>query len=446
MSEFCCRFDAKLDTTDGVQALTDSGPPVKPGKFFYGWTIVAVGFLAHIASAFTISSTLSVFLKPLSSDLGVSRGVFSLVRSGEVLIGAVAAPLVGTLLDRHGCRGLMAVGGVFAGFGLLLLGQVRDFWQFVAVRWLVMIPGDTLMGNMVVNVTISRWFIRMRGRALAFAGMGHGLAKVLMPLCAASLIAYAGWRGAWVVFGLLTLLLVVGPSLIFMRRRPEDIGLLPDGRLAAENGATAPDSHGKKSHPTASDDAEWTRREALRTPAFWLIVITFGVAHIGVSGLNLHVFSFVSDQGHPATVAALVMSTIAIMQFSTPIVWGLWAERVNIGRVIMAKFLIQAVGISWALYDSSVVSLYAGFFIYGIGMGGTSILSELIWANYFGRVSLGKIRGLGSLVTHGFSAGGPPFFGFLFDATQSYKLSFSIFIGLLFFSALLSLFLRPPVK
>ncbi|MGZ8533242.1 MAG: hypothetical protein ACXWYM_21970, partial [Candidatus Binatia bacterium] len=91
-----------------MQALTDSGPPIKPAKFFYGWTIVAVGFLAHIASAFTISSTLSVFLKPLSSELGVSRGVFSLVRSGEVLIGAVAAPLVGTLLDRHGCRGLMA--------------------------------------------------------------------------------------------------------------------------------------------------------------------------------------------------------------------------------------------------------------------------------------------------------------------------------------------------
>ena len=431
-----------------MQALTDSEPPIKQAKLFYGWTIVAVGFLAHIASAFTISSTLSVFLKPLSSDLGVSRGVFSLVRSGEVLIGALAAPLVGTLLDRHGCRGLMAVGGVFAGLGLLLLGQVRDFWQFLAVRWVVMIPGDTLMGNMVVNVTISRWFIRMRGRALAIAGMGHGLAKVLMPLCAASLIAYAGWRGAWVVFGLLTLVLVVGPSLVFMRRRPEDIGLLPDGKLAAgnESGGTTQDTHGKKGNRALTDDVDWTRREALRTPAFWLIVTTFGVAHVGVSGLNLHVFSFVSDQGHPPTVAALVMSTIAIMQFSTPIVWGLCAERINIGRVIMAKFVIQAVGISWALYSPGLFSLYAGFFIYGIGMGGTAILAELIWANYFGRVSLGKIRGLGSLVTHGFSAGGPPFFGFLFDATQSYTLSFSIFIGLLFFSAVLSLFLVPPRK
>jgi MFS family permease len=409
--------------------------------------IVAVGFLAHIASAFSISSTLSVFLKPLSSDLGVSRGVFSLIRSGEVLIGAVAAPLVGTLIDRHGGKWLMAAGGVVSGIGFLLLGQARDFWQFLLFRWLLISPGDSFMGQMVVNVSISRWFVRMRGRALALAGMGHGLAKVAMPLLAASLIAYAGWRGAWAVFGLLTLGLVVGPALLFMRRRPEDMGLLPDGRSHDEHdsGAAATKAGSARARSAIADVA-WSRSEALRTPAFWLIVTTFGVAHVGVSGLNLHVFSFVSDQGHPAMVAALVMSTIALMQFSTPIVWGLLAERSDIGRLIMAKFLIQAAGILLALSSPGVLSLYAGFFLYGIGMGGTSILAEMIWANYFGRISLGKIRGMGSFFTHAFSAGGPPFFGFLFDATQSYFLSFSIFIGLLFASALLSLFLRPPKK
>jgi MFS family permease len=417
-------------------------------KFFYGWIIVAVGFLAHIASAFSISSTLSVFLKPLSQDLGLSRGVFSLIRSGEILIGAAAAPMVGTLLDRYGGRWLIAAGGLISGLGFLLLGQARDFWQFMFVRWLLVSPGDTLMGSMVVNVSISQWFVRMRGRALALAGMGHGLAKVCMPVAAASLILYAGWRGAWIVFGLVTLVLVVGPSLLFMRRRPEDMGLLPDGRSDAQQETSRPANKAEsiKSGPSARSDFLWTRREALGTSAFWLIVITFGVSHVGVTGLNLHVFSFVSDQGHPAMVAALVMSIIAIMQFSTPMVWGLLAERVNVARLIMAKFVIQAVGILLALSDPGLVSLYAGFFLYGIGMGGTAILAEIIWANYFGRVSLGKIRGMGSLFTSAFSAGGPPFFGLLFDYTQSYNLSFSIFIGMLFASAFLSLLLRPPTK
>ena len=145
-------------------------------------------------------------------------------------------------------------------------------------------------------------------------------------------------------------------------------------------------------------------------------------------------------------VAALVMSIIAVMQFSTPMAWGLLAERMNVARLIMAKFTIQAAGILLALSDPSLLSLYMGFFLYGIGMGGTSILAEMIWASYFGRHSLGKIRGMGSLITSAFSAGGPPFFGLLFDATQSYNLSFSIFIGMLFASAGLSLLLRAPKK
>jgi MFS family permease len=416
-------------------------------KIFYGWVIVAVGFLAHIASAFSISSTLSVFLKPLSQDLGISRGVFSLIRSGEILVGAVAAPLVGSLLDRHGGRWLIAAGGLVSGAGFLLLGQARDFWQFAIVRWLFISPGDTLMGSMVVNVSISQWFVRIRGRALALAGMGHGLAKVCMPLLAASLILYIGWRGAWAAFGVATLALVVGPSILLMRRRPEDMGLLPDGNSMGESESVPADQSNKlNARRRPAEEVTWSRGEALRTRAFWLIVTTFGVAHVGVTGLNLHVFSYVSDQGHSAMVAALVMSIIAVMQFSTPMVWGVLAERANVARLIMAKFLIQAFGILLALSDPGVVSLYAGFFLYGIGMGGTSILAEMIWANYFGRISLGRIRGMGSLITSAFSAGGPPFFGLLFDATQSYSLSFSIFIAMLFASAFLSLFLRAPAK
>ena len=342
----------------------------------------------------------------------------------------------------------MTIGGLVSGAGFLLLGQARDFWQFLLVRWLLVSPGDALMGGMVVNVTIARWFVRMRGRALALAGMGHGLAKVGMPLVAAWLILHMGWRTAWAIFGLVTLALVVGPSWLFMRRRPEDMGLLPDGGSPAqkESGASRHELGSARARRSAIADVDWGRREAMRTPAFWLIITTFGVAQVGVTGLNLHVFAFVSDQGHPEMVAALVMSIIASMQMSTPIVWGFLAERWNIARLIMAKFLIQATGISLALSGPGLFSLYAGFFLYGIGMGGTSILSEMIWANYFGRISLGKIRGIGSLFTSAFAASGPPFFGLLFDATQSYFLSFSIFIGMLTASVFLSLFLRPPRK
>ena len=259
----------------------------------------------------------------------------------------------------------MVTGGLVSGVGFLLLGRARNFWQFMLLRWLLVSPGDALMGQMVVNVSISRWFIRMRGRALALAGMGHSLTKVVMPLFAASLIVAIGWRATWAVFGVLTLVLVVAPSLFLMHRRPEDLGLLPDGRSPDQEDSAAPaDPAGSaKAHRSAIADVAWSRREALGTPAFWLIVTTFGVAGVGITGLNLHVFAFVSDQGHPALVAAAVLSIIAFMQFSTPIAWGLLTERWDIARLIMAKFLIQAAGLWWALSVPGLFSLYGGFFL-----------------------------------------------------------------------------------
>jgi hypothetical protein len=140
--------------------------PKTQTKLFYGWYIVAVGFLSHVACAFHMSSTLSVFLKPLTEDLSVSRGLFSLLRSGEILIGAGMAPLIGPLVDRYGGRWLMAGGALVAGSGFVLLSQVSSFWQFFALRWILITIGGVFMCHMVVSVTISRRgsLLRLRAR------------------------------------------------------------------------------------------------------------------------------------------------------------------------------------------------------------------------------------------------------------------------------------------
>ena len=180
---------------------------------FYGWYIVGVGFLANVASSFALASTLSIFLKPLTSELAVSRGVFSLLRSGEGIIGACLAPLVGTLVDRYGGRWLMAIGTTIVGIGYFFLGHVDSFSQFAAIRLALVSFGDAIMGYMVVNVVISQWFVRRRGRALAFTSMGVGFAKVCMPVVAAWLLLTLGWRQTWTVFGVLTIALLVLPAL-----------------------------------------------------------------------------------------------------------------------------------------------------------------------------------------------------------------------------------------
>jgi MFS family permease len=419
-------------------------PSPKP-RFFYGWYIVGVGFLSHLACAFHMSSTLSVFLKPLTEDLAVSRGLFSLLRSGEILIGAALAPLVGPLVDRYGGRWLMAGGALVAGAGFMLLSQVSSYWQFLFLRWSFIAIGGVFMCHMVVSVTISRWFVRRRGRAIAIASLGQGLSKVCIPPLTAMLFVWLGWRWTWSAFGMITLILIVVPALIFMRRSPEDMGLKPDGDERDLHDRTRDASRtADVGSALAADEILWHWREVIRTDTFWIVCFIYGMVNVGIAGLNLHVFAYVTDIGFSTAVGATVLSVIAATQLGATLLWGFLGERMDIRHSSLLMFLIQAAGLGLALAASEAWLLYAGFLLYGAGLGGGWVLQELIWAHYFGRLSLGAVRGAGILVTHAFGAAGAPFFGFVYDATGSYTSSFVSFIFALGLSALLSLIVRTP--
>ena len=413
-------------------------------KFFYGWYIVGVGILANIAGTFAFSSTLSIFLKPITEELGVSRGAFSLIRTFEIGVAALVVPLLGPWLDKHGGRSVLVLGVLMESTGLLLSSLVQSFWQFVVVRCSLVIAGEALLGSLVINVTIAQWFVRKRGRAMGIANLGTGIAKFSIPLCAASLFVLIGWRKTWAVFGILAPVLVVLPALIFLRRRPEDVGLRPDGEAPPESfKALATQRLGDDSQAGAPE-ATWTRGQALRLPTFWLLVATFGIASVGIAGLNLHIYSYVTDIGYSPLVAASFMSTIAVTQLGSTLIWGMLADKFDIRRVSCIQFLIQGVGLITAITSSRIETTYIGFFLYGTGLAGSFVLREVIWANFFGRNSLGTVRGLSLFFSNLFAASGAPFFGFLHDVTGSYNLSFTIFSCALFTSSLLILLAKQP--
>ena len=420
------------------------GSAIQP-RFFYGWYIVAVGILVNIAGTFAFSSTLSIFLKPITEELGVTRGAFSLIRTFEIGVAALIVPTLGSWIDRHGGRGVLVLGVLMEGAGLLLSSLVQSFWQFVVVRCSLVIAGEALLGSLVINVTIAQWFVRKRGRAMGIANLGTGVAKLGIPIAAASLFVLVGWRHTWAIFGIIAPLLVVAPALIFVRRQPEDLGLRPDGDAPlapAVSRQTIEES--PKESAQNSNEAVWTRAQAIRLPTFWVLVITFGIASVGIAGLNLHIFSYVTDIGHSPLVAASFMSTIAITQLVSTLVWGMLADKFDIRKVSCIQFLIQGVGLITAITSRQIHITYLGFFLYGTGLAGSFVLREVIWANFFGRNSLGTVRGLSMLFSHLFAASGAPFFGFLHDRTGSYDLSFILFSCALFTSAFLVLLAKKP--
>jgi sugar phosphate permease len=298
-----------------------------------------------------------------------------------------------------------------------------------------------------MNVTIAQWFVRKRGRAMGIANLGTGVAKFTIPLCAASLFVLVGWRSTWAIFGIIAPLLVVVPALIFMHRKPEDIGLRPDGEPPLQSPDILPaagQTRSTEQRRSLPAETSWSRSEVIQLPTFWLLVVTFGIASVGIAGLNLHIFSYVTDIGYSPLIAASFMSTIALTQLGSTLVWGILADRFDIRKVSCVQFMIQGVGLVVAISSADILLVYAGFFLYGTGLAGSFVLREVIWANFFGRVSLGTVRGLSLFFSNLFAASGAPFFGFLHDRMGSYNLSFTIFSCALFTSSLLILLAKPP--
>lgn len=410
-------------------------------RIFHGWYIVAVAFLAQFTTGGLQAYTLGVFMKPITEELGWTRGAISGVQTAGTVVNGLFAVFIGGILDRRGGRALMLFGAVLSGIGFVALSLMRDIWHFYFIRGMLIAIGNLCLGNLVANVAVSNWFIRKRGRALAIAAMGVPFGGVVLTPLSQMLIDGVGWRNAWVILGAMVWVVMIVPTALFIRRRPEDVGLRPDG-----DPSTGPDERKLSASQIAAmkADVEWTTAQAARTPALWMIMIAFGLAHMGLSALTIHIVPYVSDIGFTVAMAAGAQSVQGMSSMTTKLVWGLLLERFDIRVVSIASFICSAVGVVLLLEANSIELVYLSIVIFGAGMGGLGPIQEVVWANYFGRISLGAVRRIGAPMVMVFGAVGPLLAGLVYDATESYRVAFIALTGAYVVAGVLMLLLRPP--
>ena len=305
----------------------------------------------------------------------------------------------------------------------------------------MLVVGAAMVGNLVVNVTLSKWWVEKRGRMVGFAAMGVSGAGVLLPQVLTPVVDEWGWRVGWQVLAAICVVLLF-PAAWVMRGTPEESGLNPDGKTDEEMASPAGD------RVRADFANSLTRSEALRTPAFYQIVVAFGVSGVGLGTILFTTIPFTTDAGFSRTVAAFMLSfAVALPAALIKPVWGWGMDRASAKILAASSFVIAAFGVVvvvLAAQAGSVIILGVGFVLVGMGLGGQIPIQEVIWGSYFGRRYLGAVRSVAMPFALFFGAGGPLAVQVYFDHVGDYYGAFYGVGALWLTAALLVLLVQRP--
>jgi len=400
--------------------------------FFYGWVILGCVCCAGFSRQGGAVSTLTIFVEPMTRQFGWSRTAISGAVSLGGLLAALSAPALGRLLDRQGARAVLCWAILLTGLanvGLSAAGSLLTFYAlFCIARMNFAGPFD-----LGIYGAVNNWFVARRSLTTAIATLAQMLGLVVLPLIAQFGIALGGWRAGWLAVGFAVLAVGLVPTWFLLVGAPEEIGLVPDRHITPAGGSTA-----------LPPEPSFTRAEALRTPAFWLLTLFTLLAYPVQAGVSLHQAPFLIERGLSPVIAASVVSMFSLMSSAASLAFGFFPRSLPVRYALALIALLQCAGVLVLLGVHAPVRAYLGAVAYGAGIGGLMTMLPIAWANYYGRRSYGAIRGLALTGQVLAQAAGPLLSGVLRDRTGSYDLSLECFAAISALAVLAALAAWPP--
>ena len=401
--------------------------------FFYGWVILACLCCAGFSRQGPAVATLSVFVEPLTREFGWSRTALSGAVSLGGILAALSSPLIGPILDRHGSRIALCLAVLVTGVAMILLSLTQSLLVFyllfcvARMNW----AGPFDLG---IYGAVNNWFIDRRAFATSIATVAQLIGLVVMPLIAQLAMRQHGWRAGWLAIGSVTLLVGFLPVWLLMVRRPEDLGLRPDRSSASQTAGAVASYH----------EPNFSRKEAIRTSAFWLLLLYTILVYPVQAGVSLHQAAHLIERGINPTIAATVVSTFSLMSAVASISCGFLPRSLPIRYPLALIGLSLTAGTLLMLGISTARQAYIAASFFGFGLGGLLTLLPIAWADYFGRANFAAIRGGALSVQVVAQAAGPLLSGALHDWTGSYLRSLQCFAVLSGLSVLAALTARRP--
>jgi MFS family permease len=382
-------------------------------RLFYGWYMVAGLATVSLVSVNMAGISLGFFVRPMQDELEISDAYFGWAQSARLIGFGVSSYFIGRILDRYGARWPLVVAGILAGVLVVLLATIQAGWQFVVLFVFIGAIGMQGGGNLYASVPIARWFRRNRGKAMSTVFLGIPAGIFLIPIVT-YLITNTGWRATFVATGIFGGIVVVLVAAFVIRRSPEDMGLGPDGDPLdgpADDRADAP-------RPAA--EYSWTRQQALRSSAFWRLVLVYGFLFLAMSTVSLFRTPYFEDQGVSRQMIGFAFSAEAVASVLAAIPAGWALDRYQIRYVASIPLLVMVLAVFATMAASNAWQVFLATCLFGVGAASSSVANNVIWPDYFGSLHIGAIRGRAMLGVYLFSAAGSPFAGFIKDTTGSY--------------------------
>ena len=405
---------------------------------FYGWIVLACLCCAGFARQGPAVATLSIFVEPLTREFGWSRTALSGAVSLGGVLAALVAPLIGPVLDRQGSRLVLCAAVLVNGIALMLLsltGSLGVFYLlFCVARMNWAAPFDLGLYGALNN-----WFVRRRAFASSVATLAQQVGLVAMPLIAQLAMLQQGWRAGWLAIGATTLVVGLVPTWLLMVRRPEDLGLVPDGMAAPTEGEA-----GAVIARSAAAEPAFSRRQALGTASFWLLLLYTALVFPVQAGVSLHQAPYLIECGIDPTIAATIVGTFSALSAVATVACGALPRAMPIRYPLAATGAILTLGILLMLGIRSAGQGYLAASVFGFGLGALLTLLPVAWADYFGRTHFGAIRGIALSAQVLAQAAGPLLSGVLRDMTGDYQLALQCFAGLAALSVVAALTARQP--
>ena len=404
---------------------------------FYGWRMIAAGCVMRMLGGGFHLYGFTIFFLPITNELGLSRAATSLVFSLARAEGAIEGPLAGYMIDRYGPRPMMLAGIILSGLGYMLLATVHSYAAFLIV-YLGVISLSFSAGFMHSPMVLANsWFIRRRAMAMTLISSAIGIGGTLITPILAFAVSQWGWRYGAFIAGLG--LIVTGvPVALYVKRSPESMGLLPDGAPVEE-----PSQSDRAAGAQASGDGEFTLKQALKTTAFWKLILAT-TTRVGVyNSITVHFVPIMVWRGASEAKAAAMLATMALMSLPSHLLVGWIADRVNKPRLMAACMLLGAVAVAILAYGDGEWALWVFTLLFTF----VEALFPVSWAtvgDYFGRKHFATIRGSMSFFYLWGPALGPVITGFVYDRHQSYAPLMNTYIAVALVAGLLYASLRQP--